>query len=729
MRKSLQIGIAALVLLSAAIAVGTLLPERADARGAPECPSSLPAPADEGTLDGKDYGRIGYEGFFTDSAGKEWYVVRSTDSNCYTTARAYPAAGGDEYAAGSPDEVCFLRVRGPGDSIDAAEPQQVTFRAEREEVRQCPPAPGASRGGVGTPSGSGTGTDYAQVIHRLRQNAEDFQYTIGKPGGRLTVTTIGDPLTFNLALANDSSSSAVLGYLFEGLTEESWLTGQVEPALAERWEHSADGLTWTFHLRPGVRWHDGAAFTADDVVFTFNRIIYNPDVDTGARAQFTFRIFDDTAREWREAPMTVTALDDYTVRFDLPTPFAPFLRSMGTAIYPEHVLAPHVDAGTFDTVWGIDADPATVIGTGPFTIASYQPEERIVLRRNPDYWLRDAQGNRLPYLDEIVRIRVPDLAAELAAFRAGDSDVHGVRGDEFDTLEALQGAENFTIHERGPTFGTVFLAFNMNPGASPDTGQPYVVPERLEWFRNTQFRRAVAHVIDKDAILADVYHGRGFPQGSSISPAAGDFYNPDVRRYDYDVAYANAILDCLGWADADGDGIREDRAGNPIRFTMVTNEGNTVRQAAGRVIHQGLQAIGIGVDYEIIPFDAIVGQLSSSYDWEAVIIGFSGGIEPHNGITLWHSSGGLHLWHPRQTQPATDWEAQIDELYIKASQELDHDRRVAYYHRAQEIVAENLPVIYTTSGERISAVRNVFGNSAATLYGLWDTRYLYRADR
>ena len=329
----------------------------------------------------------------------------------------------------------------------------------------------------------------------------------------------------------------------------------------------------------------------------------------------------------------------------------------------------------------------------------------------------------------MVRIIVPDLATELSRFRSGVSDFHGVQGEEFARLTPLQEAENFTIHQRGPGLGLTFLTFNLNPGRDPDTGERYVAPERLEWFRNVQFRRAVAHIIDKNAIINDVYHGHGFPQWSSISPAAGDFHNPNVRRYGYDIARANAILDGLGWTDTDGDGIREDAAGNPIVFTMVTNQGNDVRERVGTIIHQGLQAVGIGATYEIIPFGAIVRQLTASYDWEGVVIGFGEDLDPHGGIVLWHSSENLHLWHPNQAQPATAWEAEIDELYVRASRELDHGRRVNLYHRAQEIIAENVPLVFTVQGERISAVRNVFGNTTATLYGLWDIRYLYRTDR
>ena len=567
------------------------------------------------------------------------------------------------------------------------------------------------------------------IVDQLRKNAEEFDYTIGKQGGTRTLATVSEPLTLNLAIANDASSSGVLGYLFEGLTETSWLTDQVEPALAESWERSDDGLTWTFYLRKDVRWHDGEPFTARDVDFTFNRIIYNDDIPASSRSSFNFRFLDEENGEWREAKTTVTALDDYTVECVLPVSFAPFLRSMGTAIYPKHILEKYVDDGTFTSTWDIDTDPSNVVGTGPFTIERYEPGERVVMRRNPDYWLKDDAGNSLPYLDEIVHVLVPDFEAELSKFLAGEADSHGVLGEELAELEPLQEEGNFTIYKRGPAFGTTFLGFNMNPGRNPDTGEPYVAPEKLEWFQNTQFRQAVAHSIDKDTIIDDVQHGQGYPQWSSISPAAGDFHNPNVRRYEYDLDKANEILDGLGWTDTDGDGIREDGQGNEIEFSLVTNTGNSVRERVGAIVLQGMQEIGLKVDYRLIEFGDLVSQLTGSYDWEAMVIGFTGGSDPYSGIGFWHSSEDLHLWYPNQPRPETKWEAEIDEMYIMGSQELDRDKRVGYYHRAQEIAAENVPVIYTTLPERLRAVRNVFGNLTPTLYALWDIRYLYRTDQ
>ena len=160
----------------------------------------------------------------------------------------------------------------------------------------------------------------------------------------------------------------------------------------------------------------------------------------------------------------------------------------------------------------------------------------------------------------------------------------------------------------------------------------------------------------------------------------------------------------------------------------MTNSGNTVRERVGSLVHQGMQEIGLKVDYQLIEFGNLVGQLTSTYDWEAMIIGFTGGTDPYSGISFWHSGEGLHLWYPNQPEPATDWEARIDELYITASRELDHEKRVALYHEAQGIAAENVPVIYTTLSERLSAVRNVFGNMTPTLYAIWDIRYVYRTN-
>ena len=398
--KSLPTVWIAVACLVCTVGVVLLVPSRV-AAASPECPSTWPQGQVSASSSGQGLGHIEFEDFFDDSNDDKWFVVRSTDSNGYTTVRAYPAAQSDGGCiTDSPDEVCYLIVRRPGDTADAAEPTQIVFPKEREEpappaLPQCPAPPGTGKNAGAPGSDTSAEHDVDRVIAELQQNAEEFEYAAGTPGGTYTVATLGEPLTFNLALARDTGSTAVLGYLFEGLTEVSWLTDRAEPLLAESWDNSEDGLTWTFHLREDVQWHDGQPFTAHDVEFTFNRIILNDELEVDS--------------VWDAVDMTVTVVDDHTIRFVTAAPVATFLRSMGTAIYPKHILEEHVDGGTFQEVWNKDTDPAEVIGTGPFTITNYEPGVRLVLSRNPNYWLKDAQGNSLPYLDEIVRIKVADV--------------------------------------------------------------------------------------------------------------------------------------------------------------------------------------------------------------------------------------------------------------------------------------------------------------------------------
>ena len=173
-----------------------------------------------------------------------------------------------------------------------------------------------------------------------------------------------------------------------------------------------------------------------------------------------------------------------------------------------------------------------------------------------------------------------------------------------------------------------------------------------------------ATITDRLRANADAFaYGIGQP-GSSLTLAivAGAFHNSDVRRYPYDVAAANRLLDEAGWSDTDGDGFREDEAGNTLAFTLLTNAGNSVREQIGTIIQQGFTDIGIGTDYQVIDFGDLVARLTATHDWDAVIIGFTGDPDPHGGIAFWHSSEALHLWHPNQAQPATAWEAEIDDL-------------------------------------------------------------------
>ncbi|PIW62592.1 MAG: ABC transporter substrate-binding protein, partial [Candidatus Omnitrophica bacterium CG12_big_fil_rev_8_21_14_0_65_50_5] len=191
----------------------------------------------------------------------------------------------------------------------------------------------------------------------------------------------------------------------------------------------------------------------------------------------------------------------------------------------------------------------------------------------------------------------------------------------------------------------------------------------------------------------------------------------DVTIYDYDLDKARNILKEEGFIDRDGDGILEDKDGHPLEFTLNTPAGGFEREQMAGIIRADLEKIGIKVNFLTIEFNSLVGKLTSKFDWDAIMIGLTGGVEPHFGKNVWHSTGGLHMWYPNQKEPATDWEKRIDEIFDTAVQELDETKRKVLYDEYQRIVSDEVPVIYTVLNNRLSAVRNKFGNLRPSSYG------------
>lgn len=526
-------------------------------------------------------------------------------------------------------------------------------------------------------------------------------------GGTLVLALTSDPRSLNPVLAKETSTTAVTGHMFEGLTSADPFTLKVIPNLAERWESSQDGLVWTFHLREGLLWSDGAPFTSDDVAFTFNDLIFNDDVPNSARDIFTLD----------GKPVKVEALDPRTVRFTLPVRFAPFLRSLGQEILPRHVLAGAVKDRKFNFTWGIDTRPADIVGTGPYVLAEYQPGRRVVFKANPRYWKKSPQGDALPYIQRIEYLIVPNLDVAFLKFLEGSIDAYAMRGMDYPLLKPREKEKDLTVHDLGPDLGSNFITFNQNAGVHPETGKEFVAPWKRAWFMDLRFRRAVAHAIDKQRIIEIVKNGLGYPQDSPESPAAGFFYCPDVKKYDFDLAAARALLKDMGFADKDGDGVLEDVSGRALAFNLYTNADNSERADIAAIIRSDLERIGMKVNLQLVEFNTLVSKLTSSCDWDAIVLGLTGGVDPHFGQNVWRSSGQLHLWSPRQKVPATAWEKEIDAIFSAAVQEMDEGRRKAYYDAYQKIVAEQLPVIYTALSARLTAVKNRFGNLKPSPFG------------
>ena len=542
-----------------------------------------------------------------------------------------------------------------------------------------------------------------------KQGSADTQAALGKArhGGQLVISTTSDPKSFNDILAKETSTSMVTELIFEGLTKTNAVTLKVEPNLAERWEVSPDGLQWTFYLRKGVYWQDGQVFSAEDVVFTFNELVFNDNIPSSARDIFTI-----DGQKFK-----VEKMDDLTVQFTLPVKFAPFLRSMSQAILPKHKLLKAVDEGKFNFTWGIDNDLEEIVGTGPFQLVEYRPGERLVFQRNPHYWKKSQEGDALPYFEKIIYLIVQNSDTAILKFMDGELDYISLRGKDFPLLKPLEKKGNFTIYDTGPDFGSNFIVFNQNRGINPKTNKPFVDPVKLKWFINLEFRRVVAHAIDKKKIVEILMNGIGYPQDADLSPSAVFFYNPNVRKYEYDLAKAKEILTKAGFVDRDGDGIIEDNEGHKVEFNLYTNSGSTDRMQIAAIIRHDLQKLGMKVNFLALEFNSLVSKLTSSYDWDAVILGLTGGIEPHFGKNVWASDGQLHMWYPRQKDPQTPWEKRIDEIFNAGVQELDEQKRKVLYNEWQLIVSQEVPVIHTVLGASLFAIRNKFENLHPTSYG------------
>jgi len=536
-----------------------------------------------------------------------------------------------------------------------------------------------------------------------------------KSGGTLRLASISDPKTFNLIIAQETSTTEAVGLLFEGLTKINGETTEAEPCLAESWSHSEDGLEWTFVLRKGVLWFDGKELSADDVLFTYNSLIYNKDIPSSSRDIFTVdgKIFK------------VEKIDNYTVKFTTPTPYAPLLYNLSQPILPKHILEKSVQDSKFNEMWGINTKPSDLIGTGPFKLVEYLPGQRLVYEKNSNYWKKDSEGNTLPYIDKIVTYIVQNIDAQILKFKAGEIDIVSLQGKDYAIVKGEEKKKNCTVYDCGPSFGTDFLSFNMSP--------IFTDKQKLVWFGDINFRQAIAFAIDRESMINNVLYGMGSVQHASMSESAKAFYNPNVKHYECDTKRSKDILKNAGFVDSDNDGILEKPAGVPVKFTILTNAENNMRVDLGTIIQSDLKAIGIDASLRPIDFNNLVTKLNYTHDWDCVLLGFTGGIEPHSGKNVWAIDGQLHIWNQKpeaqRTQSMTeepttnyqqqtaDWEKEIDRLFNTGVQELDPQKRKQIYDKWQEITAENLPLIYTVNAKVIYAINNKIKNIRPSAYG------------
>ncbi|MBH8554290.1 ABC transporter substrate-binding protein [Nostocaceae cyanobacterium CENA357] len=528
---------------------------------------------------------------------------------------------------------------------------------------------------------------------------------------QLVSSILSDPKTFNYPLSSEVPN--IFGLTYEGLTNQNPITGKFEPSLAESWEISEDNLRFVFTLREGLKWSDGQPLTVDDVVFTFNDIYLNEAIPTDAR---------DILRigESRALPK-VRKIDDRRVEFTAPEPFAPFLGTVGLPILPAHALEKSIKTKDqegkpiFLTKWGVDTPPEEIIVNGPYKLERYDTSQRIVFQRNPYYWRKGPQGKSQPYIERTVWQIVESTDTSLLQFRSGGLDTVGVSPDYFSLLKRQEKQGNFKIYEGGPATGTSFVLFNLNKGKRD--GKPLVDPVKSRWFNTVEFRQAVAYAIDRQTMINNTFRGLGKPQDSPISVQSPYYLSPQegLKTYDYNLEKSKELLRKAGFK-SNAQGQLLDAQGNRVRFTLLTNAGNKIREAMGAQIKQDLSKIGIQVDFTPLAWNTYTDKLANTLDWDASLLGLTGGLEPNDGANVWSPEGGLHMFNqkpqagqkPIQGWEVAPWEAEIGRLYIQAARELDETKRKEIYAKTQQITQENLPFIYLVNPLAMSAVRDRF---------------------
>jgi peptide/nickel transport system substrate-binding protein len=436
-------------------------------------------------------------------------------------------------------------------------------------------------------------------------------------------------------------------------------TLQPIPGIAESWEHSSDGKTWTFHIRHGVKWQDGQPLTARDVAFTFNYVVDN---DMGAFTTYT------------NALKHTTAIDDYTVQMECSKPKAGILQ-MWVPILPEHI-------------WGkIDPDDAgskyqnkpPIVGSGAFQVVEFKKDSFVRMVANKDYW------GGAPKIDELIFRFYANQDTMVQDFRAGAIQWAEIPQAQFASLQNTSGVT--AIKAQADEFEN--LGINCYTG--PSLGNPVL--------RDPAFRRALNWAIDRGQ-MADVAWGGGatpatgfLPTGFWTEPLNYHWEPPADQKYTYDLDRARQELDAAGYRDTDGDGVREGKDGRPIKLRLWAIAEKNEYTAAAKLITSSLEQIGLQVKMQTMEdgaasagmYNTVNGEFKPDYD--LFIWGWTGDFDP--GFLL-----SIFLTNQINSWSDCAWSnAEYDALFKQQDSELDPQKRKELIWRMQQIVYDQSPYV------------------------------------
>jgi peptide/nickel transport system substrate-binding protein len=461
-------------------------------------------------------------------------------------------------------------------------------------------------------------------------------------GDALVVGSIGEPSTLIPLLASDSASHDVAGLIYNGLVRYD-KDLNLEGELAESWDVSRDGLTIIFHLRKGVKWHDGHPFTSHDVLYTY-RITIDPKTPTA---------YGDAFKQVKRAE----APDKFTFRVTYARPFAPALESWGAAILPAHLLE-----GKDITKSGLARHP---VGTGPYRFKEWVAGQKLVLESNRDYY----EGR--PYIDRYVYRIIPDRSTMYMELKAGALDMMGLSPVQYQRQTNNPAFLARYNKYRYPASMYTYLGYNL----------------RHPLFTDKRVRQALTCAINKDEIVHGVLLGMGQVAHGPYKPGTWAC-NPHIKDFDYDPGRAKRLLAEAGWKETNSDGILV-KDGKPFSFTILTNQGNAERLKTAQIIQQRLRKVGVQVKIRVIEWASFLSQFIDTGNFEAVILGWTIGPDP-DLFDIWHSS----KTGPKELNFIGFRNGEVDRLLVEGRSTFDQEKRKNYYWRFQEILAEEQPCTF-----------------------------------
>ncbi|HXV65216.1 MAG TPA: ABC transporter substrate-binding protein [Vicinamibacteria bacterium] len=489
-----------------------------------------------------------------------------------------------------------------------------------------------------------------------------------KPGERrVAVIAVGnDPGHFNPGITTAAHVHAVADSLFNGLVALDEERNPL-PDLATRWEIKDEARTYVFHLASGVRWHDGAPFGSKDVAFTFEHVLLRFHSRTRAGLAGNLESIDTP--------------DDRTVIFRFAEPYAPLLQRLDVTEAP--ILPAHRYADG-----DVERHPANLapVGTGPFRFSSHQPDDRIVLVRNDDYFKPG-----LPRLDELVFRIIPDESTQLLALRNGEVDYVGsVRPSDVKRLRASLGGFTVVGAASGPGGSNCVMTWIFNLERRP--------------LDDVRVRHAFAHAIDRGQIVERVLFGEGdvpsapIARGIPWAQAEGM-----LQRYDLDPARAEGLFREAGW---------HERSIDIVLFPTFIKY--------GEILQQQLAEVGVTLEIRALDRAAAVETVYTDRDFDTALVSYCQGVDPDIGVRRLYDSSSIG---PVPFSNAAAYRnAEVDALFERAAKRQDRAERGALYHRVQEIVSEDLPYWWLVETRNLTAYRSAFRDFAP-----WSGQFAERA--